>query len=193
MLALFRRSVQAQAQREADAIEQELEALHRKETDRMEDDLLQEAYEAIQRQVRELEAQTATAVSRRRAALRRELLARRAQLEEEVFAQAQERLRRFADGPEYAAFLRRRAEALAAQCPWEGSVLTVRPADEALGRELLAFFGPGASLRTDPALEPGGFLLRNDAHGVLGDESLQGALQAQRMRFRAHPELQVEL
>ena len=109
----------------------------------------------------------------------RSLLRRRAEITEEVFAEARKRIEAFTESEAYAAFLKASAERIRAEIG-EGAVFSLRPADEKYFDALKDYC---SELRTDKTILLGGVRAENRNTGLTADDTLDQRLQRQKELF----------
>nr|WP_277602938.1 V-type ATP synthase subunit E family protein [Dysosmobacter acutus] len=180
--------------RQADAriakIDAELESFRAAELGKCKDDARGNSHHMLDEERLRIEHEAGQRVSVRRNKLRRQLYERRSQLTDELFSQARERLSAFAAGPDYAAYLRRKAGAAAGlRRSGEEVVLQVRAEDLRYEKELIQACGAPCRVEAAGAIALGGLLVSLPGSGRAADETLDSALEAQRQWFYETSEL----
>lgn len=171
-------AIRAQTEQE---IAQQLAETREAETQRAQRTLKFEVERARTRANRDLSAARMQA--------RAQLAAQRARIADAVFSDAGKELAAFAAGTDYAAWLTRRAQALA-EALGAGSVLKARPAD----LPLLQKAGlTGVTLAADDTITLGGLRGENTAGGVAADDTLEARLNSQREWFLQNAGLEITL
>ena len=107
------------------------------------------------------------------------LLRRRAEITDEVFAEARRRIEAFTESDAYAPFLKSSAERIRAAIG-DGAVFSLRPADEKYFSALKEYC---AELRTDRTVLLGGIRAENRDTGLTADDTLDQRLLRQRELF----------
>ena len=154
---------------------------------------LSEAREAQERKAQETirfetlraEAQGNRQMSEGRAALRADLAHQRDMLQREVFAAAEQKLAAFAAGAEYAPWLQKSAEAIAAKLG--NCTLYARSADLPI---LEGHLPAGCTLASDDTITLGG--LKGEAGAEAADDTLETRLAAQRGWFLERSGLSID-
>lgn len=186
--AAFDDSVMAAAQRQADSIlkaaRAEAEQMYQKLTAPQRTDPV-----ALYRA--EAEAALARKVAFAQQENRKKLLVYRQQLVNALFAEAEENLEAYAETPAYVADMERRLAACARRAQGHTpAVVYVRRGDETRLAAAAAKVFPGCPVKADGRIRLGGFKLAAD--GVLFDETLDFAADAERERFLSRCGLRVD-
>ncbi len=136
----------------------------------------------LEKELSDLRLYAAAKASRDKLAAKKELLALRQKLEDELFAQTAGDLQAFLDTEEYDRYLARQLDTL----PVNGSgVFLVRAADQQRFQALLKQKGRQAEVQT-AVLPLGGFRYRDEANGVEYSCDLARRLEEQRDWFHSH-------
>lgn len=171
------------ADQDREQIYKEVEDHRKEELSKIESRVLQESYREIQSEVTQLKLEGVRSSSRQVAQFRKKLLDRRSQYAQQIFDQVKARLADFAAGPDYPAWLLRKAGAMAKGYSQPGGVLKLRPDDEKYMADLQREVGQLYQLQTDPSIRLGGLLLENAGQRYLVDETLDRALEEQKEWF----------
>lgn len=123
---------------------------------------------------------------------RRELLEKRRKIMEEIFTQAAERLKEFAQSQEYQDWMKRHCQKLAETFSQPGTVLFVRPEDRKLESLLKSAFGTACEVQEDEEIHLGGIRAQNLAMGLVADDTLDALLENQQEWFEENSGLQVQ-
>lgn len=107
---------------------------------------------------------------------RQQLLKRRGELTDEIFASVEKRLAEFVLSPSYADYL---ARGIASLAPVRGDILMVRPGDENLD----VYIYTAAEIKADEKIKLGGFMLLRG--NTISDRTLDSALKTKRGSFGA--------
>ncbi len=190
-LRLFTEAINSYAEKQRLTILGDMEQYTSTELETAEAEALREAYIHISKETAEVRASVVRELSAHEVSARRRLFEERTAMENEVFAQAEKRLKEFVSGDGYADYLSRAAGS-AAKALGEGEILLrVRPQDENRS-SLLTGLIPGSRVETDPSITIGGFTAENISRAVLVDMTLDSRLDRQREAFRRGAQLMIE-
>lgn len=194
-LELFKKEIMAKVSAEENKAEQELEQFKAHELQKYTDVALEDAYGLIQSEVARQQADLNKAAAEKAEQFRKRLLERRDGYTEDVFTEAEEKLKQFsAADPEtgkpakaYLDFLlgclKKMSEAVTGE---NETILFVRPEDLPFAEELKTAFGKPCKVEEDKKIVLGGVVARNDREGYYEDQSLSSRLQEQREWFCAN-------
>ena len=190
-LRLFTEAINSYAERQRLTILSDLEQYTGAELEKAEIEAERDAYIHVRRETAEVRASVIRELSAHELSARRRLLEERAAIENQVFAEAEKRLKAFVSADGYEQYLTRAAGKVAEAMSEGEIILRVRPADESRGVMLCGLI-PGSTLRTDPAIAIGGFTAEHTARGILIDMTLDSRLAQQRESFRRSAQLMIE-
>ena len=126
-------------------------------------------------------------LAQKTAEYRREVLKRRDEMAESIFAGTRQKLLDFADsGRPYTDWMVKRVQAMRGICPESGSMLFIMERDRPLTDELCAAYGGDCEVAVSEDFEIGGIILFHPATGLIVDESLDAALADQHDYFLEH-------
>ena len=191
-LELFQREILKKAQAQREKILAESQAAKDRALEAEKDRLLEQIFRRMQAEIATLKTDHVKQVSQQAQQLKRQLYAQREGYLSQMVADAQERLAAFTQTPAYAQWLLGQVDRMAAECPWEGSVIRVRPQDLPLADQIKAHFGRACQVQAEGAAITGGAQLENREHGVLLDLTFDAALAEERDRLHQLPELRME-
>lgn len=190
-LRLFLEAINSYAEKQRLRILYEMEQYTGSELEKAENEALRDAYIHISKETAEVRASVARDLSAHELSARRRLYEERAAIENEVFAEAEKRIRAFAGSDQYEGYLTAAAAKVADIARGGETVVRVRPADE--GRAaLLSGLIPGCSVQTDPSITLGGLTAELCDRGVLLDMTFDSRLAQQREVFRREADLKIE-
>lgn len=122
---------------------------------------------------------------------RKQVLARRGEIERQVLSGVAERLKKFTESGDYEAFLLGSAKRIAAE--FDGSfTLLMRPEDMKYQAALLAEF-PSAEAKEDASIAIGGLKGRSDGQSLLVDDTLDSRLKQQTKWFEENSGLYISM
>ena len=164
-------------------IEQEVADFKRKELDDAEVDALTEAYRLIQKEMAEMRNGIAREMAQREMASRRELLAKRQSITDDIFERAAKQLIEFTQKSEYAALLQKFAAQLPKKFQNPGTVICIKKDDEKFEDQLKNAFKGDCTFKIDAEIHLGGIRAYNSEMGIMADETLDSLLEDQRTWF----------
>lgn len=122
---------------------------------------------------------------------RKQVFARRSEIERQVLSGVAERLKKFTESGDYEAFLLGSAKRIAAE--FDGSfTLLMRPEDMKYQTALLAEF-PSAEVKEDASIAIGGLKGRSDGQSLLVDDTLDSRLKQQTKWFEENSGLYISM
>lgn len=190
---MFQQAITEKAQAERDEIVRETEQIKKLELDKEENQLLEELYARIQMQIGEIKTENIKKISRETLTLKKGLYKKREEYLDTLIDEVRARLAAFCVGPDYPAYLKRNAEALAARYSYDNCVLRVRPQDMAHAEMLrAAYSGCTVEADGDAAITIGGLVLSCSERGLEVDSSLDAALREERERFYKNVAFQID-
>lgn len=123
---------------------------------------------------------------------RKEVFARRAEIEQAVLSGAAEKLRKFTESGEYEQFLLASAKRIAAEFDGGSVTLLMRAEDMKFSQALCAVFG-SAEAKEDPSISIGGLKGRSDGQSLLVDDTLDSRLKQQTKWFEENSGLYISM
>lgn len=183
-LEAFQRSIEKQAQAKIHGMEEEIEAYRKEQMNIAEDEVLNDAYKIIQKEVSKSAMVASLESAKKTAEYRKELLQKRNEYTDNFFAEAQKRILDFCTSADYEKFLLKNAEKLAVLAPYDDSEIQVRSADMKFSEQITKAFGRQCTITENVSLTLGGLKLVNKSRGIIVDESLDCALNEQKEWFR---------
>lgn len=191
-LSKFNEAIHHYAEEQRRKIEDEVKKFKEKELNEAENEVLLEAYQLIQKEMAQMRNNITKEMAHREMDARRELLEKRRKIMEEIFTQAAERLKEFAQSQEYQDWMKRHCQKLAETFSQPGTVLFVRPEDRKLESLLKSAFGTACEVQEDEEIYLGGVRAQNLAMGLVADDTLDALLENQQEWFEENSGLQVQ-
>ena len=179
----FVQAITAYAEEQRERIHQETEEFKSQRLLKAEQEALTDAYRLIQKENLSIRGEGIREISRRDLAARKELLTRRRQIMDEVFARAEEQILAFVSTPAYTALLQSLFQEAAAALPEQGTIFSVSKRDESLIPELSPLCPAGSRIETAEDIRLGGVRGENRQAGLIADNTLDSRLMAERDEF----------
>ncbi len=190
-ISKFVQAITQYAQEQRDKIHREVEDFKSERLQNAEQEVLRDSYQLIQKERVELRNQMSREMSRRDLEARKELLAMRRDMMEQVFADAEAALAAYVGTPAYAESLKTSLAGLVDVLPAEGTVFEIARRDEALLDSLRPLCPAGASFALADDIRLGGLRGINAGAGLVADDTLDTRLDSQREWFTTHSGLTV--
>ncbi len=178
----FKKSIRREIERETARINCDIESYRHAQMEALEDEVLSECYRTIQAAVAQIRMEYTTQRSQALGEMRRHLLRQRDEHAGAVFEKVKEKLRAFASGAEYPAWLEKKLSAAAKEYRMRKPVLYVREADLPL-RAALEKALPGCEVRASSEIATGGFIIEEPELSYVINESLDSILNEQKEWF----------
>lgn len=183
----FEEAIMKKAGRERDSILQEVEALRASEIKSAETGYLQEEARRVKDELSQMGESFNRELAQKTAEYRREVLRRRDEMAQSVFAAARLKLEAFAaSGAPYTDWMTEKVRTMGTLYPGEGAMLFIMARDAGLAEQLAKSYGGGCEVTVSEDFEIGGVILFHPATGLIVDESLDSALDEQRDYFLEH-------
>ncbi|MBQ9901775.1 MAG: hypothetical protein IJM51_05250 [Clostridia bacterium] len=187
-LSKFMLAINEYAQEQHDKIMREVEAQNAIELEKAEKEFREESYKTIQRRTGEVRSMISRELAEKESAGKKALLARRNEIEKEVFERAAAKLDEFTKTDAYKTYLRRAAiEARKAfvNCGEEhlaSTVIYIRDRDKKCSPLIKTAFGD-CTVKVDPTILLGGLRAENTEIGRVLDVTLDVTLEQQHEWF----------
>lgn len=123
--------------------------------------------------------------------LKKNILKKRSEMTEEIFAQAKEKLKSFTGTDEYANMLEKQAENAASLFACEDAEILIRKEDEKFKPVIEKKFNKNCVFSIEPAIKIGGMQIKSQSLGIMADLSLDAMLENEREWFRVNSSLSV--
>lgn len=188
----FVEAITAYAEEQRQKIHQEVEDFKTERLRQAEQQVLQDSYQLIQKERAEVNNAFSRETSQRDLEARQQLLGKRRDMMEAVFAEAREKLGAYTKTPAYREALAASLRAMQTELPAEGTVYFISPADADKRAALEALLPAGSRLETAVDIQLGGLRGENLGYGRLLDDTLDTRLELQREWFTKYSGLTVE-
>lgn len=174
----FTRSVNIEVGKNITKIIDEANKLNCEKQKKVEDDSLLDAYNRIQKSVRETEAKYRRMYALAEQEYRMDSLKHRDELSRKIFNDVEEKLSLFASSDEYENYL---MKLLNGEKLSENIVIALSPKDEKYGEKLKEKYG--YKIELDDSIELGGLSIIDSERGLIIDKTFDNALEEQRKSF----------
>ncbi|HCA71177.1 MAG TPA: hypothetical protein DHW78_08070 [Ruminococcaceae bacterium] len=187
----FHDAINHYATEQRNKIEQEVADYKAHELENAEKEVLNEAYRLIQAEMAAMRNKIAREMALREQDARRELLTRRQQISDEVFANAKESLTKFTETDKYKVFLEKAAKEAVPLFQASDITIGMKPGDEAYQSTVKTAFGGKCTFVEDKTIHLGGLRIISKSLGLTADQTLDALLEDQRDWFETHSGLAV--
>lgn len=182
----FVQAITEYAEEQRDKLRKETEAFKTERLMKAEQEVLNDSYHLIQKEIAESRGESLREMSRRDLAARKEVLSRRLQIMNEVFDRARDSLVKYTATSEYIDFLRRTLSDMTAVLPKDGTVYYLAPRDAGQIEALSSLCPDGSRIETADDIGLGGIRGVNQQSGHIVDNTLDTKLESQRSWFTIH-------
>lgn len=177
-LEKFNESVNTEVGEHIGKIMDEANRLSEETLEKAEDDALLEAYNKIQRAVRDTEAKYRRLYALEEQKYRMNALKYREELSQKIFSGVERRISEFTSSEKYGDYLMNIADREKLS---ETAVVAVSPRDEKYSEKLKAKYG--REVRQDDSIELGGIMIIDPEQGLIIDKTFDSALEEQKKAF----------
>lgn len=177
-LEKFSESVNSEVEEHISKILGEANELSGKELEKAEDDALLDAYNKIQKSVRDTEAKYRRMYALEEQKFRMDALRHREELSNRIFSDIEKKLAEFTSSEKYGEYL----FTIAGEENLSGSgEIAVSPRDKAFGEKLGEKYG--CEVKLDDSIELGGLMIIDKEQGMIIDKTFDSALEEQKKAF----------
>lgn len=177
-LEKFSESVNSEVEEHISKILGEADELSSEKLEKAEDDALLDAYNKIQKSVRDTEAKYRRMYALEEQKFRMDALKHREELSDKIFGGIEKKLAEFASSEKYGDYLFSIAEGENLSGSGE---IAVSPRDKDLGEKLGEKYG--CEVKIDDSIELGGLMIIDKEQGMIIDKTFDSALEEQKKAF----------
>lgn len=176
-LEKFSESVNSEVEEHISKILGEADELSSEKLEKAEDDALLDAYNKIQKSVRDTEAKYRRMYALEEQKFRMDALRHREELSGRIFGDIEKKLAEFTSSEKYGDYLFRIAEGE----KLSGGEIAVSPRDKSYGEKLGEKYG--CEVKLDDSIELGGLMIIDKEQGMIIDKTFDSALEEQKKAF----------
>lgn len=192
-LKRFENAILVRANKEKDAIINEIDQYKKAEYAKTREEILSSTAHNLKQELSDLELDYKTKLSKKTMEYHKDLINKRNELADKVFAEAKNYLINFASTDEYRVSLSNTAENLGKEYSFDGWVMMMMKKDEKIADKIAAAFGNGCSILFSEDFSIGGFVLHNSEKNIIIDQSYSTLLENQRDWFAKNSGLSVTM
>ncbi len=174
----FTESVNSEVDEHISSIIDEANRLSSEKLSKTEDDELLDAFNKIQKSVRDIESRYRRLYALEEQKCRMDVLKHREVLANEIFANVKKKIYDFAASEKYGDYL---LEAVKGEKLSDSAVVVISPKDEKYGIIITEKYN--YKFRTDESIELGGLMLVDDEQGLIIDKTFDSELEEQKKSF----------
>lgn len=188
----FLEAINKYAEEQRNAIQKEVEDYKREEIERVESEVLNDAFQLIQSEMTEMRSKISSELSKKEMEGKKLLFEKRKAITEKVFEKAQEKLIEFSHSKEYPELLKKYVKKISSVLTESGTILYIKEEDLPLKSELLKAFGrEDCTVEVTDEIVIGGIYGYNSKMGIVADESLDSKLADQHEWFAENSGLKI--
>lgn len=187
----FLKAIEKYAEAQRTRLQTEAEEFKETELNKAEEEGIKEAYVLIQRQMASVRTEIARELSKAEGESRKEIFRKRQEIEDSVFAKAEERILAYTKTEKYVQKLLASVKAVAGVLDSDDVILYVTDRDRKYEDKIRKAFGRACEVQTDKSIRLGGVIGKSAALGLLADETLDTRLSEQHEWFYEHSGLYI--
>lgn len=187
----FLEAINKYAEQQKNQIQNEIEELKREELKKAENEVLNDAYKLIQRELTNMRKSIKSDLSKKEMDSKRQLLKQRELIFKEVFYKAEAKLIDYTKGNRYPKLLIEYAKNISSVMKSGRSILYVKPGDIRYKDIIKSAFAKECDVLVDDHIDIGGIRAVNEEMGLVADETLDAKLYHQRDWFEQNSGLSI--
>lgn len=187
----FLEAINKYAEQQKNQIQSEIEELKREELKKAENEVLNDAYKLIQRELTNMRKSIKSDISKKEMDAKRQLLKQRELIFKDVFKRAEAKLIDYTKGNRYPKLLIEYAKNINSVMKSGKSILYVKPSDIRYKDIIKAAFAQDCDVEVDDHIDIGGIRAVNEEMGLVADETLDAKLYHQRDWFEQNSGLSI--
>lgn len=175
----FLSAINKYAEEQRNKLSQEAERLKQAEKIRIEDEILQDAYNLIKKEMSEMITKISSERSKKEFESRNRLFKKREEITQKVFDAAKQELKKFTDTEQYPQYLKNSAKKISLKLKQKGTIIFISDKDEKFISLISESFAQECQIKISSEINIGGMKAFNDKLGVIIDETLDSKLLCQ--------------
>lgn len=177
LLAYFQNAIQKEAEKERLTLLDEAKEIREEALNKIRQAASLDAKRRMEKEISEIILENQKEISTMQRKTNATLIAKRQELQNEVFKEAKEALSQFVESEKYYAWMQKQFANLPAEILKDGIEMHVRTQDEAMMNDLLKVSKVKVKMVIDETITLGGFKVFSLANGFIVDESLDYRLE----------------
>jgi vacuolar-type H+-ATPase subunit E/Vma4 len=191
-LKKFKNAILKETDEQANQILAEIDDFKNQELANSKEQTLEEYFYEMQAEITKIKQDCKRCVSTAELNAKRELLIKREQIAEKIFNVVSQKLVDFTSSADYKTYLLKGIQNSFENASISGSELFLKPADMGLKKEIEDSFNNQITVTELDSIVIGGFIVKNEAKGILIDETLDYNLKNQHSYFNQISNLKVD-
>lgn len=187
----FLEAINKYAQQQKNQIQSEVEKFKREELIKAENEVLNDAYKLIQKEMADMRKSITSEISKKEMNAKKELLKKREGLFKEVFKKTKEKLIKYTRGTQYPKLLIAYAKNINSVLKEQGTILYIKHEDLKYKELIKSSFENDCKVLVDDHIDIGGIRAVNENMGLVVDETLDAKLYHQRDWFEQNSGLSI--
>lgn len=192
LLDYFKKEIAREAAKERETIMEEAKTIRENALEKIRHEASVDAKNQMEREINEIILENKKEISRMQRQINQNLIAKRQELQTQIFAEVRKVLVDFTKQDEYVSFIEKNIASLP-EVIYDGDVVvSISKADEALFKKVSSQFKKEVKIVSDAKVEIGGFIATNLSQGMIVDNSLDYRLENQKEWFYNHSGLVIQ-
>ncbi len=192
LLAYFQKEINAEVEKEIAEIEAETKRLREDAYAKLEASSKREAEEKAEKEINELVLANAKEISRMQTKTNKQLISKRQELQDAIFAACREQLMDFTPTKDYQEWVNRKMAKIDPAMLEGKAEISFNPRDQKLAQTCIDRLVKKVELKLNDDIQIGGFILINYSQSIVLDESLDNRLAEQEEWFYNHSGLMIK-
>ncbi len=192
LLAYFQKEINAEVEKEIAEIEAETKRLREDAYAKLEASSKREAEEKAEKEINELVLANAKEISRMQTKTNKQLISKRQELQDAIFAACREQLMDFTQTKDYQEWVNRKMAKIDPSMLEGKAEISFNPRDQKLAQTCIDRLVKKVELKLNDDIQIGGFILINYSQSIVLDESLDNRLAEQEEWFYNHSGLMIK-
>lgn len=179
----FLQAINKYAEEQRKQIQNEAEEFKKQEIAKAEDEILNDAYNLIQKEMAEMRNSIASEISKKEMESRRELFQKRQNITDEIFSKAKNKLIEFTKTDKYKKLLIKYTKEMSKVLNKDGTILYVKEEDLCFSEDIKKAFSNECAVQASKNITIGGIYGCNTQMGIVVDQTLDSKLDEQHTWF----------
>ncbi len=187
----FLKAINKYAAEQRKEIKTQAEKFRKYELQKVEAEVLRDAYYLIQKEMAQMKKGISSEVSKIELEKRKELFEKRKVIMDEVFKKAEDKLLKFTKTQEYSTLMKKYVSSISEVLKKPGTVLYICKRDKKLADEVKETFGRPCKIEVRENIKIGGVMAVNRSMSMVVDETIDTKLKDQKEWFAENSKLNI--
>lgn len=179
----FEHAIFCDIDKQIEELDDEVKRYREEALNNAKEELLDQLFLKMQEEIHKIKWESRKKITSTNLESYRKLLQFRSSLEEQVFQAVYQKLDLFVKSNKYKEFLLDKMQNTKEQYPLTSGIITVKQEDMQFKQDILKIFGSTFSVKSDPTIQLGGFMITSEVDSIIIDELLENTLEEQREWF----------